>query len=229
MRRAALLLALAAGVLACSRQDLDESEPAAVAARPPEPLPPELARWFPADTPWWAGWRRATPYLVSWSSRYTTSFVRSLDGWETLDGVPHARVAHRLLWGKRLETPVVEWLRPETGPDGVVRLVVPRRRVAGRLHRLDPPLPWLELPLEHGRTWTWQGTVDGVRATDEARVTSPARWRGQGGLVAVEHVSQVGRIRCTRVAYLRPGQGLVGEEARFADEPGNDEQVWIPR
>lgn len=231
MRRAfalALSIAVATGV-ACSRQDLDEAEPEVLAARPPVPVPAEVERWLPVAPRWWATWGQRTPFVVNWSSRYTTSFVRCLDGWEELDGVPHARVAYRLLWGKKLETPVVEWLRPETGADGALSLVVPRRRVAGRQHRLDPPLPWLRFPLEDGRSWSWSGTVDGQPASDVARVKSPATWRGRGGLVAVEHVSEVGKLRCTRTAYLLDGFGMVGEEASFADEPGNAQQVWIPR
>jgi hypothetical protein len=202
----------------------DEAEPAVLDARPPTPLSPALERLCPLTPRWWAPSARALPFVITWTGGYTTRFVRTVDGWEVLDGAPQARVSYRFLRGRRWESPVVEWLRPEAD-----RLLVTHRRVAGRLHRLEPPLPWLVAPLEDGQRWSWEGRVDDTPARVEVRVRRLPHWRGHRDVLAVEHAGQVGALTGVRTALVVPGLGLVGEEASFSDEPGNELTGWTAR
>ena len=226
--RAAALLAGLLALLACPAREEPagpgEWPAAPLLARAPEPLSPELVALCPLEPRWSAPWVRACSFQVAWTGGFTARLLRRQDGWELLEGRPHLRVSYLLHSGRRLEAPMIEWLRVEGSS-----LVVTHRRLAGHTHRLEPPLPWLVAPLAEGQAWTWTGTVDGVPARVETRVRR-TRWRGQEGLLAVDQEGAVdGAPGGTRTTFVLPGVGVVGEEARFASEPGKELQAGLSR
>lgn len=218
MRRAAFVLLLA---LACGCEDRGEArlaaEPRVLAARPPTPLDPQLEALFPLTTPWWEPGARVAPFTAAWQAGFVAHFLRTVDGWESIDGAWQARVSYRLPDGKSIEPWVVEWLRPEG-----TTLFVTRRLVAGQVQKLEPPQPWLIAPLEDGRAWTWEGRAGGTPARVELRVRRVPQWRGLTDLWAVDQTAQSGELSGTRTVYLRPGRGVVGEEGSYSDTPGNE-------
>jgi len=135
--------------------------------------------------------------------------------WERVAGAPHARLEGVVPGARHAYS--VEWLRPEPlGPDRV-RLVCSQRQVGAGVHAFEPPLPLLELPLEPGRSWSWEGRVGGVRARTTTTTTERDH-PGHGPVVEVLQrlvvLAPTGERHAERVlVFARPG-GLVEERWR---------------
>ena len=247
MRRAALLLAL--GLLAGGCEaDLEAHlavDPPALAARADglgvsvAPIDSQLARLHPLEPRWWSPGASMVPFTVGAQAGYSLNLVRTLDGWELLDGVPQARVSYRLPRGRGMDPMVVEWLRPEGAT-----LLVTRRLVGGKVQRIEPPLPCLKAPLSEGQNWSWEGTIDGAPARVDVTVRRQPLWRGRANVWAIEHVARLGRRPGSerldgaqgeqggrRTVFLLPGLGMVGEEGSYFDAAGTSSELgaWRTR
>ncbi len=142
---------------------------------------------------------------------------RRVARWETVDGVPHARVE----WasdGPSWRLRAVEWLRPEATAAGGLRVVCAQRQVGRRVHRLDPPQPVLELPLRAGQEWSWAGAVRGAPARLSAEVRAATHSEHGPVLEVVQRVELLaGEAPPTeRVRTYAPEVGLIAERWTLA-------------
>ena len=157
--------------------------------------------------------------LLTWNEDPFFRVVRRHEGWERLDGAPHARIVTAHV---DLPSSAVEWLRPAGD-----RVLCAARAVSkGVVRRLVPAQPILVAPLEEGRTWSWSGLVDDTPAEADFRVlkvderTGPAgeRWRA----VEVEQTTRTCGLTSTRIQTWIAGRGLVDERGTMptSDAPG---------
>lgn len=145
--------------------------------------------------------------MLVWRDDQRFRVARRHEGWEALDGAPHARVVTAHV---DLPTSVVEWLRPAGD-----RVLCAARSTTRQVRRLVPAQPILVAPLEEGRTWSWSGLANGAPAEADFRILKVSERDGPDGerwrVLEVEQTTRAGGLSATRVQTWIAGRGLVDE------------------
>lgn len=178
----------------------------------PPPLDPRLAKVLPLEP--------GSELLLETPRDHSPlplSVRRRVVRWETVDGVPHARVEWSTGGDARWRQRSVDWLRVEALPDGGLRVVCTQRQLGPGLIALDPPQPVLELPLAAGRRWSWEGEVRGEEVRLEAEVRLAQDSLHGEVFEVVQRVQLDEGPPAVTVSVYAPGRGLVSERWTLAE------------
>ena len=190
-----MVTTLALGVAPSSGPEFPAAEPA--------PLDPAIAAWIPLAV------GEPRTFHVNCTNGSRQNWTRVVAGWEAVDGEAHARVD--------TGSPVAraEWLRPGRGPKGEAQLVCTIRQLDDTRHRLDPPQPVLQTPLEVGATWTWKGRIGEAPCEATFRILAVSK-----DALQVEQHTAAGSLSSTHVRTYARAHGLVAESANLpTDDP----------
>ncbi len=196
--------ALAAAVLVAARDGSRRVDP--------PPLDPRLAGVLPLEP---------GSVLVLEAARDQSPLPlgvqRRVARWETVDGVPHARVEWSTGGSKGWRQRSIDWLRVEPLEDGGLRVVCTQRQLGPGVFALDPPQPVLELPLTAGRRWSWEGEVRGEHTRLEAEVHAVQDALHGEVFEVVQRVQLDEGPPAVTVSVYAPGRGLVTERWTLAE------------